>query len=83
MGSSCIAQRDQLSALWPPRGVGKGGWEGDARGRGYGDICIHIADSLCYTAEINIVKQLYSNKDVKKERKKERKSIPRVTVNSK
>ena len=29
------------------------GWEGDARGRGYGDICIHIADSLCYTAETN------------------------------
>ena len=33
------------------------GWdregEGDARGRGYGDICILIADSLCYTAEIN------------------------------
>ena len=22
-------------------------------GRGYGDICIHIADSLCYTAETN------------------------------
>ena len=32
-----------------------------------GDICICIADSLCYTAETNtIVKQLYSNKDVKK-----------------
>ena len=44
----------------------KGGWEGDARGRRYGDICICIADSLCYTAETNtIVKQLYSNKDVK------------------
>ena len=28
-------------------------WEGDSRGRGYGDICIHIADSLCYTAETN------------------------------
>ena len=42
------------------------GWEGEARGRGCGDICIHIADSLCYTAEIdNTVKQLYSNKDVK------------------
>ena len=26
---------------------------GDARGRGYGDICIHIADTLCYTAETN------------------------------
>ena len=41
------------------------GWEGDARGRGYGDICIRIADSLCYTAETNTtLKQLYSNKDV-------------------
>ena len=29
------------------------GWEGDARGRAYGDICIHIADSLCYKAETN------------------------------
>ena len=24
------------------------GWEGDARGRRYGDVCICIADSLCY-----------------------------------
>ena len=31
----------------------KGGWEGDARGRRYGDICIRIADSLCYKAETN------------------------------
>ena len=37
-----------------------------SQGRGYGDICIHIADSLCYTAEHNTVKQLHSNKDVKK-----------------
>ena len=51
MGSSRIAQGDQLGALQPPRGVGYGGWEGDARGRGYRDICMHIADSLCYTAE--------------------------------
>ena len=28
MGSSRIAQGDQLGALWPPRGVGWGGWEG-------------------------------------------------------
>ena len=48
-----MAQGDQLGALWPPRGVRWGGWEGDARGRGYGDICICIADSLCYTAETN------------------------------
>ena len=27
--------------------------EGDVRGRGYRDICIHIADSLFYTAETN------------------------------
>ena len=26
---------------------------GEARRRGYGDISIHIADSLCYTAETN------------------------------
>ena len=30
-----------------------GGWEGDAGGRGYGDICICIADLLCYTAATN------------------------------
>ena len=51
--SSRIAQGDQLSALCPPRGVAQGGWGGDARGRGYGDICMHIADSLCYTAATN------------------------------
>ena len=28
--------------------------EGDARGKRYGDICICIADSLCYKAETNI-----------------------------
>ena len=53
LGSCCIAQGDQLDALCPPRGVGQGGWEGDARGRGYRDICIRIADSLCYAAETN------------------------------
>ena len=31
----------------------EGGREGDARGKGYGDICICIADSLCYKAETN------------------------------
>ena len=43
-------------------------WEGDATGKGYGDICIHIADSLfLYSRNFdNIVKQLYSNKNVKK-----------------
>ena len=46
--------------------------EGDARGKRYGNICICITDSLCYKAETNttIVKQLYSNKDVKKKKKK-------------
>ena len=29
------------------------GWEGDARGRRCGDMCMCIADSLCYTAETN------------------------------
>ena len=55
------------------------GWEGDARGRRYGDICMCIADSLCYIAETNtIVKQLYSNKDVEKiaMRKKGKKNHP-------
>ena len=69
MGSSRIAQGDQLGALWPPRGVGEGAWEGDTRGRGYEDICISIADSLCDTAETDTIeKQLYSNKDVKKKK---------------
>ena len=37
----------------PPRRVGQGGWEGDARRNRYGDICICIADSLCYKVETN------------------------------
>ena len=46
----------------------EGGREGDARGKEIRNIYIRIADSLCYTAETNtpFVKQLYSNKDVKK-----------------
>ena len=43
----------------------EGGREGDVRGKRYGDICRCITDSLCYKAH-TIVKQLYSNKDVKK-----------------
>ena len=31
----------------------EGGREGDERGKRYGDICICIADSLCYKAETN------------------------------
>ena len=48
----------------------EGGREGDARGKRYANICICITDSLCYKAETKhtIVKQLYSNKDVKKKR---------------
>ena len=48
----------------------EGGREADARGKRYGDIFICITDSLCYKAETNIVKQLYSNKDVKKKGQK-------------
>ena len=33
--------------------MGYGGWKGGSRGWGYGDIYIHIADSLCCTAETN------------------------------
>ena len=53
MGSSPLAQGDGLGALWPHKGVIFGEWEGDARGRGYWDICTSIADSLCYTAATN------------------------------
>ena len=48
----------------------EGGREGDARGKRYGDICVCITDSLCYKAETDTpLKQLYSNKDVKKKKK--------------
>ena len=53
MGSKHIAQGDQLGDLWSPRGVGYRGCEGNTRGSGYEGIYIHIADSLCYTAETN------------------------------
>ena len=43
----------QIASGKQPHSTGRSGWEGDARGRGYGDICMHIADSLCYTAETN------------------------------
>ena len=32
---------------------GEGGREGDAEGRRYGNVCISVADSLCYKAETN------------------------------
>ena len=36
------------------------GWDGErgsSSGRRYVDICLHVADSLCYTAEINTTLQ--------------------------
>ena len=44
---------------------------GDRKGKEIqkrGDICIHIADSLCCTVETNIVRQIYSNKINNKKR---------------
>ena len=38
---------------------GEGGREGDAGGRRYGNVCISVADSLCYKAEANT--PLWSN----------------------
>ena len=50
----------------------EGGREGDARGERYGDMCICIANSLCYKAETNT--PLYSKytpiKMLKKEKEK-------------
>ena len=38
-----IAQGDGLGALWPPGGVGEGGWEGGSRGRGMGTrVCVWL-----------------------------------------
>ena len=31
------------------------GREGGSRGRGYGDMCVHMADSLCRATETNTV----------------------------
>ena len=54
MGSSRIAQGGELSAFDHLEGRDKeGGREGDARGKRCEDICICIADSLCYKAETN------------------------------
>ena len=35
----------------------EGGREGDSRGKRYGDIRMHMTDSLCYTAETNTTLQ--------------------------
>ena len=51
-----------------------GGWEGGPRGRGYGDICIHIADSLHCTAETNTRYKAIIFQQKEKEKKK-RKAI--------
>ena len=54
MGSILIAQGDQLVLCDHLEGWDReGGREGDAKGKRYGDICICITDSLCYTAETN------------------------------
>ena len=34
---------------------------GGRKAREGGDVCFHIADSHCCTAETNIIKQIYSN----------------------
>ena len=53
MRTYCIAYENLLSALWWCK------WEGNPK---RGVVCPHMADSLCYTAENNTVKQLYANK---------------------
>ena len=51
--------------------------EVDERGRVYGDICIRIADSVCYTAETNI--PLQSNyTPIKKLKKIKNKTVMRI-----
>ena len=50
MGSSCIVQGARLRILWWPTCVGWGSWEESSEGR---DVCIHIANSCCCTAETN------------------------------
>ena len=48
----CVTQRasvkllESVCSVMTERGGGMGKWEG-------GDICVHIADSLCCTAETN------------------------------
>ena len=49
MGSCCIEQGVQFGALWP-RGWDGGGVREAQEG---GEICIHIADLFCCTAETN------------------------------
>ena len=44
MRTYCLIQGTLLSALWGPK------WEGNPK---KSNICIHIAESLCCTAETN------------------------------
>ena len=45
------------------------------------DICMHLADSLCLQYKLtSIVKQLYSNKDVKKKLKIELPNDPGILL---
>ena len=48
MGGFCIAQGEQLGALWRPI---RAGWWGGREAQEGGDICILIADSCVCTAE--------------------------------
>ena len=63
MGSCCPAWGAQLGGDLDGLDGG-GGWvEGPKEGE---DICIHILDSFCCTAESNtIVEQLYTNYKIK------------------
>ena len=51
MGSSCIAQEDQLGGFDHLEGWDMKGGRKTQEGRRYGDICIGIADSLRCKAE--------------------------------
>ena len=51
VGSCCITQGAQLSALWQPRGVGWGGAGREVQEGG--DMYILMADSCCCMAETN------------------------------
>ena len=49
--------------------MGWGEWEGGSEGRGCGDVCVHVADSLCCTTEANsIVKNYTPVKSIKKKK---------------
>ena len=54
MGTCYKAQKTQLGALWWPRGAIRVEGVGGKSNR-EGDVCVHIADSLCGTAETNTI----------------------------